>query len=53
MDFFKHIQNSFADLTIFDFSLFKISVFFFTLFLITGWTGLRNLYCDLNGTGIF
>ena len=43
MNLFKLSEKVAKKMKWYDFSILKLSVFFFTLFLITAWTGFRNL----------
>jgi len=47
MNLFKTVEKNAGKLKWYDFSIFKLDVFFFTLFLITAWAGFRNLVLSL------
>jgi len=48
MNYFESVNNLGKKMTWFDFSLLKLSVFFFTLFLITVWPIFRNFVLGID-----
>ena len=49
MGLFNWFNSRVKKMKWYDFSVLKLCVFFFTLFLITAWTGFRNLVLGYEG----